>query len=39
MILVGIGLCLVSGGLKGMIDNLFKPKSPRPLREHTSVYL
>lgn len=38
MIFGVIGLCLVGGGLKGMVDNLLKPKPPRPLREHTSVY-
>lgn len=38
MILCVIGLCLVGGGLKGMVDNLLKPKPPRPLREHTPVH-
>lgn len=39
MIIGGIGLCLISGGIKGMVDSLFKPKPSRPLREHTPVYL
>lgn len=39
MIFGGIGLCLISGGIKGMVDNLFKRKPSRPLRERTPVYL
>lgn len=37
MIAFGIGCCLVGGGLKGMLDNLFRPTSRRPIREHTPV--
>lgn len=31
-----LGVALISGGIKGFLDNLFKPRS-RPLREHSPL--
>lgn len=39
MIISVIGLCLISGGVKGTVDNIFKPKPSRLLREHTTINL